>query len=483
MSKHDSHEYMGVPGQPDAEINASNELAQQSAPEYLITLLKGALQSREELLTLPAEERRGTDHAVELVRAALTNELGEDVSLVDGWNMAEVFLDSLDQAETQKKVWNGREAREVVASALQYSLSWPEVSSSNVLPYIKAMTALAKSGSMQAAGRTGHIVLSHHRAIRDIADEPIREEYRKFITDPAIIARLANINHDSEGSFDPDLDNEASLLYGDVLTELGFKQVDDVINNWGYFDNKSIRRIGELEAFEKGSAALLHNFYGIRSFGRHSIDLWKKQYKDHDNVVDEYGIILSAVAKSDRRNAFGLQWRDAEILDRLDIPGRIVEASSDDELERRFRLLRERFGAGKMAFAYFIAHGKPEGFDLGDAYINGETDISYMRGVLGENPVIVLASCSTGQEQGIAQHFSRELGAVVVGPAEPTSVNRAVPVRTSAGLKIEPEFARSTDDWGEVFPIEAVLYMSGERIPPDDQRYTEYSKELTTSQR
>ena len=60
-----------------------------------------------------------------------------------------------------------------------------------------------------------------------------------------------------------------------------------------------------------------------------------------------------------------------------------------------------------------------------------------------ENPTFILASCSTGAKEGIAQELSSVFHAKVIAPENPTSVLGYF-MRASAGDKVNLDLMRDT---------------------------------------
>lgn len=155
------------------------------------------------------------------------------------------------------------------------------------------------------------------------------------------------------------------------------------------------------------------------------------------------------------------------------------------------RLKNEYGNDQKIHFAFVQAHGEPDRFILGDLGMFAEKgDIStqthinhHTASLFTENPTIILASCSTGQEKGIAQKLSMDLHATVIGPEEPGAIVEMKVVQNQNGIKMEPEYAKPKSDKREdllqKLPVKANLYINGEAVT--GEQYDDYFAELATA--
>lgn len=192
----------------------------------------------------------------------------------------------------------------------------------------------------------------------------------------------------------------------------------------------NIETMSAIEKERPGATALLHREFGIDNFARYPKQVLIDQYDNRDDCTKPFGIIISS--KSDYNGAFN---RDdvygslrEQIADTHHV--RVYEAGSRFGVARALVDAHNRYtnaGAGKIAFGIIAGHGSPDGIQFGDGNDRVRLEIKDVQGrgagragaFFEEGATIVLRSCSTGQEGGIAQKMSEVTGLRVIGPDIP----------------------------------------------------------------
>lgn len=192
---------------------------------------------------------------------------------------------------------------------------------------------------------------------------------------------------------------------------------------------RNMENIEAVEALHPGASRVLLEEFGIKEFRRYPTGLLVKQYLEKDNH-GPYGVLL--YSNDDHNNAFDT---NADIIAKLggqlDEGGvmlRIGEFDSKYELMKRLAVFNDRYGdEDKISFLVLGAHGSEEGFstrfmqDVNKETLEGE-GVKKIKGYFVEQPNIVLASCSTGAENGFGQSVSKLYEARVLAPKQPTFV-------------------------------------------------------------
>jgi hypothetical protein len=198
----------------------------------------------------------------------------------------------------------------------------------------------------------------------------------------------------------------------------------------------NLKTIDEIEEERPGIAAVLNKQFGIREFLRYPSALLVEQY---DNIDSEkpYGIVIYPT--EDHNNAFD---QDYQVFEKLheQLKGkyliRVFECTTRADVGRAFLSMDKKHGKdNKISFAILGGHG------IGDSMVFGIDEqrqgrgwfhlsmvkkpaVKKMRKFFTKHPTIILASCATGQELGLAHSISEEFPeARVIGPEKPTGVN------------------------------------------------------------
>lgn len=232
-----------------------------------------------------------------------------------------------------------------------------------------------------------------------------------------------------------DLGNAFVGVLGRYLNKK-YSVTEDVAKSWvseksyGFRLESNLFAMDRLEADRIGSTKLLCEKYGIREFARYPYELLKRQVEiDAEDVP--YGLVV--YPRADHSDSYDedidlfRQFMD-ELQGKHDI--RVVEAASGTDLYRKLITLRKNYDE-KIAFLVLAGHGEKNAMDFGGLLNNSEHTslhthdvessgaMDQIRDMLVPDPSVVLFSCSTGTEGGIAQELSKQLRAHVEAPREP----------------------------------------------------------------
>jgi len=233
------------------------------------------------------------------------------------------------------------------------------------------------------------------------------------------------------------------------------------------FFRRNLYTIFELErAFpEAGGKACttLIEFFGIKNFARYPLDLLKDMYQERE-IDRSYG--LGLYPSSDNNGAF----YDKEPLEnfydklkKLNVGLRIYECGSKYELVKTMVKTDKRYGKTfKPAFLILAGHGTHDSIRFGEQTVNEESSgfnpytergmlyqadfegkgAQRMHKFLEDDAPLILFSCSTGAEGGIAQTISTIYrGHETSAPSHPATFALLEPTIGKDGkLKIDARF-------------------------------------------
>jgi len=241
----------------------------------------------------------------------------------------------------------------------------------------------------------------------------------------------------------------STILAPDLLSLIGIKDKkiqSDLINSWKISENKLfpylqpsiiIRNIDVIKALEEknpGAVELLYKKFGITHFGRYPVDLLEEQIKQIEENTKPYGVMLSAY--DDNNGAFYSDKQKIadfyESLKRLGYGMRIIEARNKFTIARRLLELDRKYGNyQKISFLVINGHGDKDSIQFGrtqfeqpQKFVN-ITDIdkgARIDKIYKNNIPIAFIACSTGQENGIAQEFSKVIGGNITAPRFETAL-------------------------------------------------------------
>lgn len=213
----------------------------------------------------------------------------------------------------------------------------------------------------------------------------------------------------------------------------------------GYLTELDIRT--RLERMEPGAVAMLESdMFGMRMFGRYveesnlgflkddaTLKFLVDQVRNKENTEIPYTLIITA--RTDRNGALrhlnnfheNFQWTK-QFSGKRNL--RFIEVGSVGELARRLILLENKYGKEQKPAEIIInGHGTEmliwlaanKGFST--STLGRERIQQNAKKFFGEHPTIILNSCSTGKNEGIAQQLSLLLDAKVIAPDRPAWIS------------------------------------------------------------
>lgn len=203
---------------------------------------------------------------------------------------------------------------------------------------------------------------------------------------------------------------------------------------------ENLQNIHELESAQPGITQYLMDEFGIYNLGRYPIYLLIRQYEQRNNSDLPYGIIIFPRDDNGSAAFYQIDKLLEKVFQSLD--GKfalgLFECGSKYDLARAFLKLDHKFGQNrKISFAIIGGHGMVSQIQFGDP--EKPRDMLHQQDLQGQgtkktveffepNPTVVLLSCETGKDRGIAQAIS-QLGARVIAPNRVTAV-KDIQVRT-----------------------------------------------------
>ncbi len=289
---------------------------------------------------------------------------------------------------------------------------------------------------------------SHEKAqnavncLLDIANTKIDEE--EF---PALISMLCgNSEYKSEGITPiKHFLEKHNLPFAEIysawqesFTHGNVKNSDDpsLPEPFGQSIYSNIRNIQILEKANRGICRFLWDEFQIADFGRYPPELLLKQRENFRSLENPYGLVI--FPRNDWNGSFysdkaALEGMFAQLKGEFDI--RVFECEGKVDVVRALRKCDDMYnppngGGHKISLLILGGHGTENSVRFGG---NDKRHVLYTEdlarkvsgkagGYLDENPTIILASCSTGAEGGIAQELSKRFGAKVVAPQKPSSI-------------------------------------------------------------
>jgi len=261
--------------------------------------------------------------------------------------------------------------------------------------------------------------------------------------------------------------NQEDYLAGYILKKFDFSEneVRNLIQSWlsieddhadSYYIDQNLRNIRGLESFENKSVKYLYDNFGIRSFGRYTMRELKKQYQERDDM-GPYGLCFQAVM--DWNGSFSQSNQTEDIREKVeenDFILRIIEANGKIDLAKRLLFLRDKYNQ-KIKFMYMHVHGNTDVIGLGDREgsdrkflqedLKGK-GVQRIKELFDDNAELVLSSCLTGAEGGLAEEMSRVYNVKVIASDKPTEGEpKSVNIKKNpAGDNLEFEVVFNTAD-------------------------------------
>ena len=191
----------------------------------------------------------------------------------------------------------------------------------------------------------------------------------------------------------------------------------------------NMEKIEMLESERPGITNSLFNEFGIKEFRRYPNEVLIEQF-DSRNKDIPYGLVL--FTNQDHNQSFDMRSGVIDSVFKQTISNglgmRIAEFDSRYDLFKKLISLDSRYGTrNKIQYIFLGAHGTEDVFQTTYTESVSKEDfegkgVKKVKNFFAENPEIIMASCSTGVEGGIAQKISETYEAVVHAPTKPTNV-------------------------------------------------------------
>lgn len=218
----------------------------------------------------------------------------------------------------------------------------------------------------------------------------------------------------------------------------------------------NIQTITAIEQHEKGIAKTLHQEFGICHFARYPEEMLIRQCDLRDEH-SEYGVIANPI--DDHNGAFytakGIYTSLMTEMKNSDTEIRIIENSGKRDLGRSLNQLHKRYfkapeaegnKSHRLSFMLLGGHGTPRSLRQGSgehrerSHLRLEDldklDVKTLTALFEEGATIVLDSCLTGREHGLAQKISEKVQNILVIAPEKSAYIETLTTR-KVGNKIE----------------------------------------------
>lgn len=204
-----------------------------------------------------------------------------------------------------------------------------------------------------------------------------------------------------------------------------------------YAYGRNLKSLYALKQESPEAPRVLNDEFGITNFDRYTTEMLIRQYEEREEQ-GPYGIVLFPV--SDHNGAF---FQDDFRLEQLQLnlakagySLRIIEAETKQDIARRLVTLdrnhASKEGGHKIEFAIIGGHGTKETILFGEG--SDESHRVRIKDLAGpgmkrgagtffdDGAQVVLFSCSTGVEGGVAQEMSQQFHWRVIGPDKDSHV-------------------------------------------------------------
>lgn len=204
----------------------------------------------------------------------------------------------------------------------------------------------------------------------------------------------------------------------------------------------NIERLKQIEEEMPGISEYLERELNVIDYGRYPAQLLLDQYLLKDDLENPYGILIEPRIDRKKEYGRGTMHERSLIYEKLykqlkenGVMLRIGEVGSKSDLAKQLLKFRSKYGKKqKIQFAIIDAHGNNNsiflGTDKGDDKQKLTLDDLAEPGVkralsdsfFAEGATIILNSCSTGAENGLAQNLSRDFKGKVLAPNVDTAI-------------------------------------------------------------
>lgn len=292
-----------------------------------------------------------------------------------------------------------------------------------------------RSGSIR---RALPLYEKHMQKLQDVMFDPFLTEqlrgwkidvYKKAVSNAALYGS-GNVSDQAIEMVCHSLQFDPKAFFGQygldytVLVDAWRLGLGDVFENFSHNKKAVERLVGERGV---DIIKILSEEFGIKNFSRYPFELLVKQYDEREVKDKKFGVMVFSTF--DHGKAFNSE-EDRQVMMSMkeqmgdNILMRFAEAGSRFELVKRLSQLHQIYG--QMSFGLVGAHGADNRFQLG---LGGERKELSTDDLLGtgaekagrffeDGATLILESCSTGADAGIAEQISKSLGMKVIAPKE-----------------------------------------------------------------
>ncbi len=226
---------------------------------------------------------------------------------------------------------------------------------------------------------------------------------------------------------------------------------------WGNYSHRTglmgmarfnLNAILSLEAVRPDIAKTLHDEFHISLFNRYPHEVLLAQYDQRNDSNIPYGVMINSIADHNEALASlgmsGLMKSIHGELQKIGYGIRIYEGGTEEEVKGYFEQANQRYGAKTPQFGLISGHGYPDGIQMDwespkqpsriirQHSFQGEPSLRFTD-YMKDDATLVLISCSTGAEGGIAQEISKQ-GLVVVGPDQEAGAGSVAITKDASGM-------------------------------------------------
>lgn len=351
----------------------------------------------------------------------------------------EVGLYEIPRDATEEDLQRYREDQRDALGTLEHLMGVPEFSH-KAIAFLVAMSHIPS----KEESYTGLTELDHENGAEA---RKILSAHKDLLLEDALNSEFEGATALTRIQHIPGCGEEIDLYLKEQVSNAGF-DVAGLEKVWAQTarENELPRRITEnlfqllrLERDVPGSAKELHSQFGITCFARYPLEVLKEQYENRSRADLPYGAML--YPQADWNGAF---YSGQQMISDLhsSLAGtyqlRILEGETKIDVVRKLLSLNQMYaeqdGGHKIAFAIICGHGKKDAIHFGGDDEKHFLKVSDLSGkgaartssFFEEHPTVVLSSCSTGMEGGVAEELSRALQATVIAPDGVTSTESIV---------------------------------------------------------
>ncbi len=294
------------------------------------------------------------------------------------------------------------------------------------------------AGDQATGNRIAHItaqVINHQRKLFPAASSPISDMAKVLVN---------HLQYPNRGALD--IEVPQGLFLDEVLRGYNVSP-DDFHNAWQrsisdssrtsfhIYVQRNLETMGEIDyRCRENTISYLNKNFGIYDFGRYPADMLIRQYNaEHTpEIASPYGLVINP--RDDHNGVFyhlyGVYDKLNRSLEEQDQPWlmRVIEVDNKREMARRVVEFIKKYGPAK--FGIIGGHGTTKTIRLGEGsgmYVLHADDLEgsgIQRGgkkLFEEGATIILNSCTTGAEEGIAEKMSETFGLTIIAPDRPTA--------------------------------------------------------------